>query len=149
VWALESLCHAPDKSQFYREAARLLRPGGRLIIAEYVRRSRALARAEERLLREWFRGWAIPDLDTQEEHLKAASEAGFVDAQLLDYTHVTRRSLQRLYRIAQASKPLALVLHWTGLRTRTQHLNWLASLLQGEALFRELWFYGLLSATRP
>ncbi|MEP7189784.1 MAG: methyltransferase domain-containing protein, partial [Roseiflexaceae bacterium] len=35
VWALESLCHAPAKAAFYREVARLLRPGGRLVLAEY------------------------------------------------------------------------------------------------------------------
>src|SRR5262245_29829055 len=40
VWSLESLCHAPGKDAFYREAARLLRPGGRLVVAEYVRAAR-------------------------------------------------------------------------------------------------------------
>ena len=40
--ALESLCHAPVKRAFYQEAERLLRPGGRLVVAEYFRTSRPL-----------------------------------------------------------------------------------------------------------
>ena len=44
-WAMESLCHAPDKRLFYREMARVLRPGGRLVVAEYVRARRGLVHA--------------------------------------------------------------------------------------------------------
>jgi tocopherol O-methyltransferase len=148
VWALESLCHAMDKSRFYREARRLLRPGGRLVVAEYIRQSRSLSAAEEVLLSEWLRGWAIPDLDTRDEHLAAASKAGFSDARVLDYTAFTRPSLLRLHRLAQATRPLAETLQWAGLITRTQYRNVLASVQQGDALLRRLWFYGMLSATK-
>src|SRR5262245_54084685 len=62
VWAIESVCHAPDKPAFYQEAARLLRPGGRLVMADFVRTRRPLDPAGERLLHEWLDGWAVPDL---------------------------------------------------------------------------------------
>ena len=38
VWALESVVHANDKAEFVAEASRLLKPGGRLAIAEYLLR---------------------------------------------------------------------------------------------------------------
>jgi ubiquinone/menaquinone biosynthesis C-methylase UbiE len=149
VWALESLCHAPDKAAFYREAARLLRPGGRLVVAEYIRAARPLDGASERLLHEWLDGWAIPDLDTREEHLGYVAAAGLVDAALDDITAHTRPSLRRLYRMTCWAYPLAVILHRIGLRSRVQHSNVIGALRQYQALERGLWFYGLLSATKP
>lgn len=149
VRALESLCHAPDKAAFYREAARLLRPGGRLVVAEYIRAARPLDAAGERLLHEWLDGWAIPDLDTREEYLGYVAAAGLVDAALDDITAHTRPSLRRLYRMTCWAYPLAVILHRIGLRSQVQHGNVIGALRQYQALERGLWFYGLLSATKP
>jgi cyclopropane fatty-acyl-phospholipid synthase-like methyltransferase len=146
VWSLESLCHAQDKAAFYREAARLLRPGGRLVIAEYMRTARPFGTSGERLLHKWLDGWAIPDLDTPDEHLRSLSASGFADIQIDDVTAHTRPSLQRLHRITCWSYPLAVVGRAVGLRSFVQHGNVLGSLHQYQALERGLWFYGIISA---
>ena len=148
VWALESLCHAHDKAAFYYEAARLLRPGGHLVAAEYIRASRSLGAHGERLLHQWLDGWAIPDLDTREEHLDNAGSAGFADVRLEDVTDHTRPSLRRLYRMTFWSYPLALMGRATGVRSAVQHGNVIGSLRQYQALEHGLWFYGILSATK-
>jgi cyclopropane fatty-acyl-phospholipid synthase-like methyltransferase len=149
VWALESLCHAVDKAAFYREAARLLRPGGRLVVAEYVRASRGNGREAEALVRQWLDGWTIPDLDTRDEHLTAAAAAGLAEVRLVDHTASTRRSLRRLYKLACVAWPIDWTLYGLGLRSTAQHGNVVASLRQYQALRRGLWFYGILSAEKP
>lgn len=146
VWALESLCHAQDKAAFYREAKRLLRPGGRLVIAEYMRLARPLDIAGERLLHKWLDGWAIPDLDTSDEHRCSMSAAGFVNIQIDDVTTYTRPSLRRLYQITSWSYPLAVLGRAVGIRSFIQHGNVLGSLHQYQALERHLWFYSIISA---
>src|SRR5262249_58415583 len=44
VWAMESICHAPEKGLFVQEARRLLKPGGRLGVVEYMRVYRPMSR---------------------------------------------------------------------------------------------------------
>lgn len=148
VFALESLCHAPDKAAFYREAYRLLRPGGRIAVAEYVRAARPLPPPGEAMVRRWLDGWAIPDLDTAAEHVAAAAAAGFAAVRLEDATYRSYRSLRRLYHLSFPAWPVSGALRAVGLRSAVQHGNVIASRLQFRALNRGYWFYGLLTGVR-
>jgi len=149
VWAVESLCHAAQKAAFYQEAARLLRPGGRVVVADFVRASRPLDATGERLLHEWLSGWAVPDIDTPGEHTEHLAAAGFVDTRLDDVTAHTRPSLRRLYRMAYWTYPIALYGYVKGVRSAVQHGNVIASIRQYQALRHGAWFYSILSATKP
>jgi SAM-dependent methyltransferase len=149
AWAMESLCHAADKAAFYGEMARVLKPGGRLVVAEYMRVGRDLPPRVERDMRRWCDGWAIPDLDTAEEHRAGARAAGFADPIVQNGTPYTRASLRRLYRRTHVGIPIDLVLHALGLRSPTQHANVMASRIQYRLLRQGYWFYGILRATMP
>ena len=149
VWAVESLCHAAEKSAFYQEAARVLRPGGRVVVADFVRAGRPLDATGERLLHEWLSGWAVPDIDTTGEHTEHLAAAGFVDTRLDDVTVHTRPSLRRLYRMAYWTYPIAVYGHVKGIRSAVQHGNVIASIRQYQALRHGAWFYSILSATKP
>lgn len=149
VWVLEALCHAPSKAAFYREAARLLRPGGRVVVAEYVRTDRPVDEVGERLLHEWLDGWAIPDIDSPEEHRAHLAAAGFTDVRLDDVTEHTRPSLRRLYRMAYYTFPLAVIARTLRIRSAVQHKNVVGSVRQYQALQRKAWFYSIISATKP
>lgn len=148
VWALESVCHAKSKAAFYREAARLLRPGGSLVMAEYIRARRDLPEADEQLLAEWLGGWMIPDLDTQEEHSDHGMEAGFTEIEVRDVTSNMRPSLRRLYALSLPGVPAGRVLRRLGLRDDVMHGNVVGSRRQYQALGRGCWFYGMISAVR-
>jgi tocopherol O-methyltransferase len=147
VWAVESLCHAPRKAAFYQEAARLLRPGGRVVVADFIRAARPLDPTGEQLLHEWLDGWAVPDIDTPAEQLGHLAAAGFTDVRLDDVTVHTRPSLRRLYRMAYWTYPLAVLGRVTGIRSEVQHGNVIASIRQYQALRHRAWFYSILSAT--
>ena len=149
VWAQESLCHAPDKAASYREFYRVLKPGGRLEVAEYMRTTRSLGRFDARMVRAWVDGWAMPDLDTMDEHGSAATAAGFDALEIRDETRYVEPSLRRLFLRATASYPIGVVLRLSRLRTHVQQANVRASFLQYLALRRGTWRYGILSASRP
>jgi len=147
VWALESHCHTPHKAAFYREAARLLRPSGRLVLADFIRVARPLSPHDERRLHGWLDGWAMPDLATPEEHRHHAT-AGFGNVRCDDITAHTLPSHARLYRLARWTYPVAVGLRALGLRSAVQHGNVLAALRQYETLIRGLWHYGILTASK-
>ena len=147
VWAMESLCHAPEKRLVLAEARRLLRPGGRVGIVEYMRTRRPHASAGEALLHSWLSGWAIPDLATAPEWLEWTQDVGLHNVQLVDITPNVRPSLRRLYWLAVLTWPAASTLHAVGLRSETQHGNMRGAFDQYHALRRGLWFYALLTAT--
>lgn len=149
VWAQESLCHAPDKAATYREFFRVLKPGGRLVIAEYMRTTRALGRLDARIVRAWVDGWAMPDLDTLDEHRRHATTAGFAPVELRDETPQVEPSLRRLFRRTASVYPLGVFLRLTRVRSAVQHANVRASFLQYVALRRGAWRYAILHATRP
>lgn len=58
VWAIESLCHAEDKRAFFHEAWRILKPYGRVVIADALAMTDTLSDD----LRVWMNTWAIPNL---------------------------------------------------------------------------------------
>lgn len=57
IWGLESIVHCENKQDFIKEAYRLLKPGGRIIIAEYLLREEPpLSKRELKKLQPWLDG---------------------------------------------------------------------------------------------
>ncbi|MEO6758444.1 MAG: methyltransferase domain-containing protein, partial [Saprospiraceae bacterium] len=148
VWACESVCHAERKGDFYREAFRVLKPGGRLVLAEYIRADRPAGPEQERLLAAWLRPWAIPDLDTAGEHQNHALQAGFAHFDHQDVTPRVRVSLRNLYELCRSWLRIGKVLRWLHIVNDVRLNNVRASIRQYEALEAGAWWYGLLLAKK-
>ena len=76
AFAIESFVHGPDPARFFAEAARLVRPGGALVICDDVRRP-GHGREAERAIRRFKRGWHVNSLLEAGELRRLAGEAGF------------------------------------------------------------------------
>ncbi|HEY8719666.1 SAM-dependent methyltransferase [Pengzhenrongella sp.] len=149
VWALESVVHAASKAEFAAEAFRLLRPGGRLVLAEYlVRDHPVLTAAETEILRQWLDGWAMPSLLSEPDYRSVLGAAGFGPVRVWDITDRVRPSLARLDRITSALLPFAAALRSCRVIGRGHLENARACLAQLDALDRGLWRYKLLVAEK-
>lgn len=148
VWACESVCHAAEKAAFYREAFRVLKPGGRLVMAEYMRENRHLSPEAERLLAAWLRPWAIPDIETADEHRSHASAAGFRQVDIRDVTPHVRVSLRNLHEVSVRWLPFGKLLNLLGMVSNVRLGNAVASVRQYEALQAGAWGYGMLRAEK-
>lgn len=97
VWAIESVCHAPDKQLFINEAFRLLKKGGRLIMADFYKKE-GLQGKDAALVQQWANGWAIDDFASIESFTTQLERAGFRIIKKECATNAIRRSAKRLYR---------------------------------------------------
>lgn len=148
VWARESVCHADDKAAFLTEASRLLRPGGRLVMADYARAPGVKAGDDERLLTSWLRAWAIPSMATAEDLAGWARDAALEEVLVHDVTAAMEPSLRRLHRLVKVLSPGASLLHRLGFRSDLQHANVTGSAAMWAAFQRDLWSYVILSARK-
>jgi tocopherol O-methyltransferase len=149
VWAIESVCHAVNKGDFYKEAFRVLKPGGKVAIGENARVSRPMSADKEALLQEIFSAWAIPDLDTVEEHTHHAAVAGFKDFTNVDITKNVMQSYINLRKTCKRYYKLSSFLYKTGIISRVRHNNMLGSLKQADAIEQDVFTYHHFVATKP
>lgn len=149
VWAQEAVCHAPDKRAFLEEAFRVLKPGGRIVVEDYLRCRASEEAGDERLIERWLRGWAIPHLPTREVFEGWARGAGFEGIEVEDLSPRVRRSLRRLHTYAIGTYPLVRMRYALGYRSEAEQANFESARLQWRAFRRGLWYVSLFAASKP
>ena len=80
VYALESSCHAhgADKGALLQQAYRLLRPGGRLVVADgFLARRGFVSRLQERIYRKLCECWVIEELAQLHRFTERLEQLGF------------------------------------------------------------------------
>jgi SAM-dependent methyltransferase len=124
AYAIESFVHGPAPDRFFAEAARIVRPGGLLVVCDDVRRETKDPRAA-RLIERFVRGWHVNSLLTTNELRSLASAAGFSHESTLDLSPYLElgRMRDRLIDV------LAAIVGWLPIRSTL-----LAPLLGGSAL---------------
>ncbi|MFJ8473782.1 methyltransferase domain-containing protein [Kitasatospora sp. NPDC094011] len=92
AWAFESMWHMPDRAQVLSEAARVLRPGGRLAIADVIQRD-PISPEGRVVLDHISENYAVRSLGTVDEYRVALAANGFVDVEIRDITDNVIRTL--------------------------------------------------------
>jgi cyclopropane fatty-acyl-phospholipid synthase-like methyltransferase len=104
IFGIESVCHAEDKSKFAKEAFRLLKSGGKILISDGYLIKNTLNEEENQIYNEFLEGWALPNLAKPEEFKKILTEGGFTNIKYIDKTDKIRKSLEYMHRNARFSR---------------------------------------------
>jgi tocopherol O-methyltransferase len=144
VWGNESICYADDKNEFVKEAYRLLKPGGRLILGEGF-----VSKKENNNLptvRKMLDGWQINYLDTPDDFIGFMKDAGFTTATCKDITPFVMHSSRRLLGISILAtlygwwKTITFRNNWTPIQKANIKTVW----HQYFTLKRRDWMYGIV-----
>jgi len=148
IWAIESVCYVPDKSEFIEEAFRLLKKGGRLVIADFFKKDELEIQPAEQV-RRWANGWAIEDYATREKFEQQLLRAGFSNIRFKNANAAIMRSAKRLYRSYLLGIIPAFIYRLLNSKaTRLAKNNVYTARLQYTTLKKNLWFYGIVFADK-
>lgn len=98
VWAIESVCHAQDKKEYLSEMFRILKPGGKIIMADFFI-AKELNASEKTSIDNWAHAWAVPGFESVENFMQISKEVGFMEAAELNISRHVEKSVKRLYRM--------------------------------------------------
>ncbi len=149
IWGCESICYADDKRAFIHEAYRLLKPGGRLIVADGFVSS--FENNDKPVIRKWLEGWHVNYLETPERFTSFMTETGFSEIHYRDISKEVARSSRRLLKYYWLG---SLYLYWKKINfskpaTGIQKKNIKACKFQFRGLKQKLWQYGMVTGRKP
>lgn len=149
VWTLESEMHMPDKERFLREIMRLLKPGGRLVMATWnVRDARSipLTFAEKEHIQYLLDEWCHTSFNSMHESVQLFERHGLCEVVSEDWTSVTLPSWREAVLVALRDRR-GLV--WTG-NTWWMNGRDAYTILRFDSAFRKgLCQYGLFRGWKP
>jgi tocopherol O-methyltransferase len=95
VIAIESTEHMENKPRFFEEAARVLRPGGRLVVCGWLAANRLPAFSRRHLIERICLEGRMPGIGTEGDYRAWMAEAGF----LLDHFEDVSRRVERTWAV--------------------------------------------------
>ena len=107
VWAEESSCYAENKKVFLQEAYRILRRGGKVIVADGFLYREPQSEQEENLYRDFLDGLVLPNLANIKQFRTDMEAVGFRNIKFWDKTKETEPSSKIMYRRVKLFYPLA------------------------------------------
>lgn len=98
IWGIESIETTLDKATFFREAKRILKPGGRILIGDYFKPYEYNI-DDEKQMAIMLNGWAISDTVTLDAMSGTAKNFGFQLTKEDDVNKNVSRAVRRIFLI--------------------------------------------------
>lgn len=102
VLALESIVHIPDRAHVLKQVARVLRPGGRVALTDFISLSEVDDEEELQALAGMLAAWRAAPLVRLADYPGYAEAAGLVIDEMVDITEHTKYTFEKTYAALRA-----------------------------------------------
>ena len=110
IFGLESVCYSMKKRDFLREAYRLLKPQGILVVQDAYVIKTELNDKESRELHNFLKGWSLPNLANRKHFKKEMEAIGYNNIKFHEKTQDIYRTIKTVYWNALIAFPITWIL---------------------------------------
>ena len=147
VWACESICHASPKVDFIKELYRILKPGGKFIMADYLLTTDGLIDTDA-YMKHWGDYWAITEFNSKENMLNELERNHFTIEKNIDITDKITPSAKKMYLAYLLGSIPSMLYNLTHNTSRFAKTHYLSGKYQYKALKKKLWTYNIILAVK-
>lgn len=105
IYGIESICHAKSKSAFLKEAYRILKPGGMIIIADGYSSRSPKNEKERKIIEDFNKAFALHELITPNQMTNALTQSKFINIKTFDKTESVKPTINHFYQLGKYTRP--------------------------------------------
>lgn len=149
VYAIESVCHAVPKEDFFKEVFRVLKPSGRLIVSDGFRKRDPVNEKERRIIQTFMYGYELKEIVESRVYEQEAIKAGFIEVFIESKIQEVERPVIFFMRMTAILRPFTTILQYINASLKVLHRNVLAGYYSGKGIEAGIADYAVLVAKKP
>ncbi|MFC4438602.1 MULTISPECIES: SAM-dependent methyltransferase [Natrialbaceae] len=149
VSGIETVCHSERKGRVLEEIHRVLKPGGRLMIADGYMSRTELTDPEAEKMRTVLDGWAVPELAHISEFREMLETLGFTDVTFDDHYDRIVPSSRRQWWLSFGVTPLLKIASTLGIKNESSVDQGITLYHQRDIIERGIAVHGDFTAELP
>jgi cyclopropane fatty-acyl-phospholipid synthase-like methyltransferase len=148
IFGLESVCYSRKKRDFLREAYRILKPRGILVVQDAYVIKTELNDKESKELYKFLKGWSLPNLANKKQFKKEMEVIGFNDIKFHEITQDIYRTIKTVYWNALIAFPITWILTKLGWIPQSLHETVIGGISQKRLMDQRVLTYGAFQGTK-